>query len=92
MEIKYEDYCKRIDEVMSFYQSKRAGLKKQLTHWIGKFMIVKQENNRLRMKLRKAEGYIEYYRSEILHGRLTGMTAEEIKTGTDIEVREPIKC
>ncbi len=30
------------------YQSKRDKLKKWVTHWMGKFMIVKAENNKLR--------------------------------------------
>lgn len=34
--------------ITSFYQSKRSRIKKQLTHWIGKFAIVTAENNKLR--------------------------------------------
>lgn len=39
---------KEIDSIVTVFQSKKAGIKKQLTHFIGKFMIVKAENNTLR--------------------------------------------
>lgn len=45
-----EDFDLAVGSVTSFYQSKRAQVKKQLTHWIGKFAIVKAENNVLRKK------------------------------------------
>lgn len=48
-------------EVQAAYQSKRDQLKKQVTHWYGKFMIVKQENNRLRAKIRTMEAAIAVY-------------------------------
>ena len=47
--ITQEDFDLAVGHVTSFYQSKRAKLKKQLTHWYGKFMICKAENNRLRV-------------------------------------------
>jgi chromosome segregation ATPase len=45
-----EDFDLAVGHVTSFYQSKRALLKKQVTHWMGKFSIVKHENNNLRQK------------------------------------------
>jgi hypothetical protein len=52
-----EDFDLAVGHVTSFYQSKRAILKKQLTHWIGKFMIVKAENNRIRQLLKAKDNY-----------------------------------
>ncbi len=46
----FDEVC---TNVLSLFQSKRAHLKKQVTHWYGKFMIVKAENNQLRKKIRK---------------------------------------
>ena len=51
--IRQEDFDLAIKATTSFYQSKRAQLKKKVTHWIGKFMIVKAENNQLRTKISK---------------------------------------
>ncbi len=55
-----ETYC---NLVQATYQSKRDKLKKQTTHMTGKFMIVKAENNTLRVKLKtlvaKCEALIE---------------------------------
>jgi hypothetical protein len=48
-----EDFDLAVNSVTSFYQSKRALLKKQVTHWMGKFAIVKHENNVLRNKIRR---------------------------------------
>ena len=70
----------------SAYQSKRDKIKKQLTHFIGKFMIVKAENNRLRSKVRMAfvaaerlarekEGLM---RSLILQKQISGNTITEL--------------
>ncbi len=47
--------------VVSLFQSKRDHLKKQVTHWYGKFMIVKAENNKLRAKIRTMEAAIAVY-------------------------------
>ncbi len=44
-----ENYDLGLGHITSFYQSKRDHLKKKATHWIGKFMIVKAENNRIRI-------------------------------------------
>jgi regulator of replication initiation timing len=41
------------NEIYSVFQSKTARLKKQVTHWMGKFMVVKMENNKLRAVNRK---------------------------------------
>jgi hypothetical protein len=46
---KYKKYVATTD---SLYQSKRAKLTKQVTHWMGKFAIVKGENNRLRQMMK----------------------------------------
>ena len=78
-EIKYDDYCKRVDEVMSFYQSKRAKLKKQLTHWIVKFMIVKAENN----KLRRINFAITKRNSELIAQLIKHEAREFVKTLSD---------
>jgi hypothetical protein len=48
--IAEEEFDLAVGHIVSFYQSKRTMLKKQVTHWIGKFMICKHENNRLRHK------------------------------------------
>ena len=56
-----EDHENAVEDIASFYQSKRAKLKKQVTHWIGKFMICKAENNALRNKLLKAKCLIAMY-------------------------------
>lgn len=48
----------------SFYQSKRAKLKKQVTHWMGKFMICKAENNEIRKKNRMLGVLVEQLREE----------------------------
>ena len=45
-------YAKRSDQIERWNQKRAAQLKKQVTHWIGKFMIVKAENNKLRAQNR----------------------------------------
>jgi hypothetical protein len=65
-EMTDEDFDLAVGSVTSFYQSKRAKLKKQVTHWIGKFMIVKNENNVTRQKNKHLCRMIKSYRdSEI---------------------------
>jgi hypothetical protein len=58
-----EDYDLAVGAVASFYQSRRALLKKQVTHWIGKFMICKAENNALRKKNRMLYDAMTHHRS-----------------------------
>lgn len=53
-----EDVDLAVNGVTSFYQSKRALLKKQVTHWMGKFAIVKHENNILRNKVKVRDASI----------------------------------
>ncbi len=48
-------YDRAAELLEAHFQSKKAKLKKQVTHWYGKFMIVKAENNRLRTKIRRLE-------------------------------------
>jgi hypothetical protein len=57
-----EDYDLAVGAVASFYQSKRAHLKKQVTHWIGKFMICKNENNVIRQKNKDLCALVRNYR------------------------------
>jgi hypothetical protein len=54
-------------------------LKKQVTHWIGKFMIVKHENNRLREKAAKDSETIEKLRKHIRR------LADELYCGSSVE-------
>jgi hypothetical protein len=56
--ITLDEHNWAVNNIASFYQGKRAMLKKQVTHWIGKFMIVKHENNRLREKVRSLEAEV----------------------------------
>lgn len=56
-----ENYDHGLESITSFYQSKRAQLKKQLTHWYGKFTILKAENNKLRAKVKTMEAAIAVY-------------------------------
>jgi len=49
----------------SGYQSKRAKLKKQVTHFIGKFNIVKAENNALRKKNVTFEYRLKHHVAEV---------------------------
>lgn len=73
-------------EMESIFQSKRDKIKKQLTHFIGKFMIVKAENNRLRSKVRMAFVAAERLvrekeglrRSLILQKQISGNTIMEL--------------
>ena len=62
--VTYEEFDEAVSDVTSFYQSKRAKLKKQLTHWYGKFMICKAENNEIRKKNRKLIFLVDQLREE----------------------------
>ncbi len=66
--IEQADFDLAIKATTSFYQSKRAQLKKQVTHFFGKFTIVKNENNVLRaMNRRQSRVILEYME---LYGQL----------------------
>ena len=66
-------------DLESFYQSKRAQLKKQVNHWYGKFMIVKAENNQLRKKERRiCNTLIAYHDTEVELQREVEKKQEEI--------------
>ena len=74
------DFDDAVRHVTSFYQSKRAKVKKQITHWIGKFRIVKAENHTLRKKIHYRDGVIEHHRAqEAQNAILTG----QLKTQVD---------
>jgi hypothetical protein len=82
-----EDLDLAVGHVVSFYQSKRAMLKKQVTHWMGKFAIVKHENNRLRHKYISSQKQIDvqihnirYMREEItkLKQHMTDITERKV--------------
>ncbi len=69
-----------VEDMITAFQSKRAQLKKQVTHWIGKFMVVKAENNRLR----------QYNRAALARkNELCGMLGEKDKEIT--QLKEQIK-
>lgn len=70
-----EEHDLVVSDVTSFYQSKRAHLKKQVTHWYGKFMICKAENNMLRKNYKHLCAAVRYHREQeasigILLGKL----------------------
>lgn len=83
-----------VGHVTSFYQSKRAKLKKQLTHWIGKFSIIKQENNVLRRKLLKAQCLVCMY-EHIGYGKDVGKdTLKDVVKQVEraVHTKETIQC
>lgn len=83
-------------QIDAIYQSKRAQLKKQVTHWYGKFMIVKAENNRLRAKIRTMDAVIAVYKLTQRSGNVTvvGEGAPGRKDCAEIisTTKEPVKC
>lgn len=83
------------------YQSKASKLKETTTLYQGKFMIVKAENNKLRVKIRKAEKVVNDLRVENTKLLLLlGSSQEAIAIGlikpepVSLPCREPevIKC
>ncbi len=75
----------------SFYQSKRAKLKKQVTHWMGKFSIVKQENNRLR-EINKALGKrTKHLREYITQKEIRAITQVGDNTLRELKMPAPFK-
>jgi hypothetical protein len=76
-----EDFDLAVGHVTSFYQSKRAMLKKQVTHWIGKFMIVKAENNRIRHLLVVKTIYAKMMEDRVRY--LEGVTKERVNARVD---------
>jgi phage host-nuclease inhibitor protein Gam len=100
---KRDDYVTEMEEYVKLteasYQSKRAKLKKQITHFIGKFMIVKTENNRLRTLVKNAKKSIDTLQRENM--RLQALVndkdyivekqlRQEYKDSS--LAKEPIKC
>ncbi len=63
------------NEIGSLFQSKKDRLKKQVTHWTGKFMIVKAENNRLRAELRQAQPLVDWAKELMKEGTPISSTA-----------------
>lgn len=74
-----QDFDLAVGSVASFYQSKRAQLKKQVTHWYGKFMICKAENNKIR-SINKAITK----RNAELFGMIGGMDKEITNLKTEL--------
>jgi hypothetical protein len=85
--IEQADFDLAIKATTSFYQSKRAQLKKQVTHFFGKFTIVKNENNVLRkMNRRQSRVILEYME---LYGQLDPeilRTIDKKKVGKPVPV------
>ncbi len=87
-----------INKANSFYQKKRDMLKKQVTHWIGKYMIVKTENNTLRRQVKRSGKCIaelltelRFLRQEVNRGRKV-LGISDLKSVNTIHEREPIQC
>ena len=90
-----------VELIRASYQSKRVQLKKQVTHWVGKFMIVKAENNSLRKVLARSlninkalvKKNNEYM---VKHGVGKHIRAIDIKpireAKNTVYEKEPIKC
>ncbi len=80
------------------YQSKRAKLKKQVTHWMGKFSIVKQENNRLREINKALVNRTKHLREYITQKEIRAITQvgdntlRELKMPAPLRVGKPLKC
>lgn len=72
-----EDFDLAVGHVTSFYQSARAKAKKQVAHWMGKFMIVKAENYTLRRKINNLQAAVDHHRS--MEAR-NGLRAGQLKT------------
>jgi hypothetical protein len=53
--ITKEEFNSVIKVIRSYYQGKKAMLKKQAAHWHGKFAICKAENNKLRQRIKELE-------------------------------------
>ncbi len=94
-----DNYDLGLGHITSFYQSKRAQLKKQVTHWIGKFMIVKAENNRLRIMnkaLLRDKEMLRQYAMKIEAGQYPVTIGNHKRHLQDLErtvhEKEPIKC
>jgi hypothetical protein len=95
----YENERRKIAEEMeaefaSFYQSKYANLKNQLTNWIGKHSIVKQENNVLRRKLIKAQCLVCMY-EHVGYGKEVDKAVLQDavkKVERAVHTKEPIQC
>ncbi len=83
-----EDFDLAVGSVTSFYQSARAKAKKQVAHWMGKFMIVKAENYTLRKKIRNAENLcVTLTESEQRSGVRIGQLSTKID-GLEAELKE----
>ncbi len=94
--------------VESAYQAKRDKLKKWVTHWMGKFMIVKAENNKLRnmnKALVKRNGELQDYMVKAEIGKYVENMGDKVVVLTTavgasrpLEVqpikheKEPMKC
>jgi hypothetical protein len=83
-----EDFDLAVGHVTSFYQSARAKAKKQVAHWMGKFMIVKAENYTLRRKIRNAENLcINLAESEKRSGIKIGQLSTQVDHHREMEAK-----
>lgn len=83
-----EDFDLAVGSITSFYQSKRAKLKQQVTGWMGKFRICKSENNALRRHNKQLHDALRYHREqEARKGILCGQLETKIE-GLEQELKE----
>ncbi len=76
------------NELFAMFQSKTARLKKRVTHWMGKFAIVKAENNQLRKKERRMhKSFVALTESEQRSGIEIGQLTTKVDA-MDIEIRK----
>lgn len=98
--ISVETYHEAIEIVESRCQAKRDALKKKTTLYQGKFMIVKQENNKLRSlntSLLKRINQLQEYMAKLeaqKYGRIIneGQLWQLPKLEKTVHEKEPIKC
>ncbi len=88
-------------EIGAIYQSKRALLKKQVTHWIGKFNILRIENQTLCRKIKavlKRNAELQKYVTDQETLKIVKTLAKEtfktplLKSKDTVHEREPAKC
>jgi hypothetical protein len=97
---KREDNVTEMEEYVKLteasYQSKRAKLKKAITHWIGKFMIVKAENNRLRrmnIAITKRNSELkEYMVKQEIEKYVTVIGKQPLRLEKEGYAKVPIQC
>ncbi len=97
---KRDDYIEEMETYVKIteasYQSKRAKLKKWVTHWMGKFMIVKAENNELRKLvsinkiLTKRNNELQEYIATTTSFNGNGKVVKVAENATVLEVKETV--